>query len=197
MYLLYQCYNFFVCFNQNDYSRALLLQLQQWEYMKYHNHPIYQLLLNEPSCFLEVKGEWSLCKLTSLLNPQSRNDSELTSKKYKLLRESISSEELFIGTESIAFQSYPSQVKNIKNDCAEVSIISDSLYTLIRDIFSNSKCIYPKPLTYSYSKKSRIKLLRPNNLTATNYFSFDISPKVTFTINIYAFNNIFLLVYER
>jgi len=186
-----------VCFNQNDYSRALLLQIQQWEFMKYNNHPLYHLLLKEPSCILEVKGEWSLGKLTSLLSPQSRSDSELTSKKYMLLRKTISSEELYTGKESISFQSYPSRIKNIKKDSAEVSIISDSFYNLIRDIYNNSRCIYPKPLSYTYPKRSRIKLLKPNNLSTSNYFSFDISPQVIiilFKILFIIFSNI-LLVY--
>jgi hypothetical protein len=150
--------------------------------MKSVDHPVYDILLNEPSSFLEVKGEWSLAKLTSLLNPQSRQNSELATKKYLLLRESLAAEELFTGNEENSFLKYPSYVKTIRNDIPEVSIISDSLYTLIRDIYHGNECIYPNPGPYSFSKQSSIKKIRPSKLIGLFLFSFDTSPEVILLI---------------
>jgi hypothetical protein len=146
--------------------------------MKSVDHPVYHILLNEPSTFLEVKGEWSLAKLTSLLNPQSRQNSDLATKKYLLLRESLASEELFTGKEENSFLKYPSYVKTIRNDIPEVNIISDSLYSLIREIYHGNECIYPNSGPYSYSKQSSIKKIRPSKLIGLFLFSFDQSPEV-------------------
>ena len=112
----------------------------------------------------EVKGEWSLPKLSSILTPQTRYDSELATKKYLLLKETMSSETLYTGKESNSFQKYPSRLKEIKKEIAEVSILSNSLYTLIRKIYQNDNCIYPKAISFCYSKKESIILKRPKTL---------------------------------
>ena len=141
--------------------------------MKETNNPLYQILLDNPSSFLEVKGEWSLAKLTSMLNTRSRKDPKLATNTYKLVRESSVVEELFLGEDNESFYSYPSKVKTLKESCPEVIAIQNNLYILIQRIATNKECIYPTITGFSYGKKKSIIYIDPPNLNITP-ISFDI-----------------------
>jgi hypothetical protein len=135
--------------------------------MKENNHPLYHILLNHPSCFLEVKGEWSLARLTTLLTAYSKFDTKLATEKYRLVKEYLSSESLYDGPEKKKKNIddyYSWNTKKISKDSPEVSILSNALYNLLRKIAFNKPSIYPKFISYKYGKKSSVKIIRPSEM---------------------------------
>ena len=152
--------------------------------MKNEKHPLYDLLLSNPSAFLEVKGEWSLSRLTSLLNDKSKIDAKLASEKYRLVKESINAEMLYKGVDSINhnFIGYSSRTKYIEKESPEVAIISDGLYRLIRRIFHDNKCIYSQHTKFSYGKSKHIKLIRPSSI---KFMKYDVEHPVEVNTNLF------------
>ena len=65
---LYRSCFYFHLFNQNLYLKCVLLQLSLFEYYKQSKSPIWNLFESSPDLFNEVKGEWSLSKITSLIH---------------------------------------------------------------------------------------------------------------------------------
>jgi hypothetical protein len=149
--------------------------------MKEENHPLYQLLLSNPSAFLEVKGEWSLSRLTSLLSDKSKIDAKLATEKYRLVKEAINAENLYNGNEESNdnFIGYKSRVKNIDPESPEVSIISDGLYKLVRRIYNDNTCIYPQHIGFTYKKAKCIKKIKPSSKKFLK-FHFDHSIEVSY-----------------
>src|SRR4051794_23574840 len=79
-------------------------------YMKEENQPLYQLLLSNISAFLEVKGEWSLSRLTSLLNNNGLIDAQLATEKYRLVKDAIAADT------KTKFVGYSSRTKIIEDN---------------------------------------------------------------------------------
>jgi hypothetical protein len=136
--------------------------------MKENNHPLWDILINHPSCFLEVKGEWSLSRLAHLIhNTSSKFDAKLATEKYRLVREYNSSEKLYTGNsthQSDPKSKYSWETNNIQKDSQMCSIISDGIFSLIRKICFYKNCVYPPYSGYKYPKKKSVKSIRPSQV---------------------------------
>ena len=85
---LYTSALLFQVFNQNLYLRCVLLQISLFEYYKQKESPIWDLFNENPDKFFEVKGEWSLAKITYLLQSKGLHlDHEKASIYYSLMNE--------------------------------------------------------------------------------------------------------------
>ena len=73
-----------------------------FEYYKQSNSPIWDLFESSPDLFNEVKGEWSLSKITSLIHSKGIH-LDVSSKYYLLTKES---KEKCMETEDINFFGY-------------------------------------------------------------------------------------------
>ena len=80
---LYRSCFFFQVFKQPMYLKCVLLQLSLMEFYKKSKSPIWTLFEKSPELFIEVKGEWSLSKITGLIHSKGIHlDVDLSSKYY-------------------------------------------------------------------------------------------------------------------
>jgi hypothetical protein len=135
---------------------------------------------SSPGAFLEVKGEWSLSRLVTLLTSQSKIDPILATEKYRLVKEFCNSEELFYGNKrkKRSFMGYNSQVKNISKDSPEVSMIQSEMFNIISKIAKNKRSVYPNYIGYKYGKKKSVKTVKPTELSIVSKLTFNHSVEV-------------------
>ena len=167
---LYTSALLFQVFNQNLYLRCVLLQISLFEYYKQKESPIWDLFNENPDKFFEVKGEWSLAKITYLLQSKGLHlDHEKASIYYSLMNETnrISKEM----EENYGFFGYKKYTKKYNTDDEEVIQLNSLLTDHLKNILKNQPCIYPKIKGYHYSKFSNINLLSPEEFSDDQHIS--------------------------
>lgn len=157
---LYKSALLFQIFNQKLYLRCILLQISLFEYYREKDSPIWQIFNENPDKFFEVKGEWSLAKITYLLQSKGLHlDPERASIYYSLINEtnriSIEIEDNY------GFFGYKKYKKKYNEKDEEVIQLNSILLEHLKNILKNQPCIYPKIKGYHYGKFSSIKLLTP------------------------------------
>jgi hypothetical protein len=158
----------FIRFSQNDYARAVSLQLSQLLWMKETNHPVWFLFQQQPDVFLEVKGEWSLSKLTTILQKRNiRMNIEYAEQLYYLTK-IIGDKKQYIYDDDTDFFGYDS-VKIWKEDHAVVLQTKTNILSQIRKVMNNKSCIYPVT-KICYGKKESVIRSKPNDSDLTMKF---------------------------
>ena len=120
--------------------------------------------MNNPFSFLEVKGEWSLSKITNIITTKNLHlDIDLSSKYYVLskdneqIRNVVTNENEFFG-----FKKNP---KTWSETDSEVVNIHNLLVIQLNSIINQEAFLYPSPKTFHYPKFSTLRLLSINEFT--------------------------------
>lgn len=84
---LYKCCYYFFIWKQDLYLKSICLQISLLEYYKKTESPLWTLFQENPEAFYEVKGEWSLAKITDIiLTKKVHLSAELSSKYYFFIK---------------------------------------------------------------------------------------------------------------
>lgn len=139
------------------------------------NHPIWNLFLQSPHSFLEVKGEWSLAKVTgTILKKGVHLDVEKSSKYYCLSK--VVSDETHSFSNGYTFFGYKKHIKQWNYEDPIIITLTSLLNSHLHNIADNNMCIYPIIKAYNYPKFEMITLEYINSeeeYTKTLKFSLD------------------------
>jgi hypothetical protein len=171
--------SYFIRFKQNDYAYAVSLQLSQFIYMKHIKHPVWSLFLKYPDVFLEVKGEWSLSQLASLIKKRNVQSNISYSEEMYMLTKLISSYKQNIYNDDTDFFGYDS-LKYWATTSTEVVKMKNVLDNHFLQILNNLPCIYP-PINIVYTKKSSIK--REDPVDAEVFIEYNILDNNDFEVS--------------
>ena len=146
-------------FKSTIYSKCLLMQYSILMNLKNQNHPQYQLFVQSPQTFLEVKGEWSLGKVSeSIQSFGLHKDIEKSSVLYKLSKSNAMMFDYHEFNSDIS--KYNNEDKKIISD---ISLVTTYFNELMRNITKDEICIYPDIRSFSYPKRKSVNLLSLNN----------------------------------
>jgi hypothetical protein len=154
---LYKSCYYFSIFNQQLYLKCVLLQISLFEYYKKTDSPIWKLFVESPHCFYEVKGEWSLARVTEIiLTKKVHMDIDLSTKYYVLSKEATD----IINKMKYAFDffGYKKSTQTFNENSLQVTKLLPILNDQLDKISNNLPCIYPKIKSYHYPKNSIISL---------------------------------------
>ena len=123
--------------------------------LKNQNHPQYQLFKRSPQTFLEVKGEWSLGKVSESIHIFGlHKDIDRSTDLYRLSK----TNDMIFGNHEFNTSINKYKITEEKeND--DFYLISKYFSELLSDITKNQKFIYPEIRAYSYPKRKTVKLL--------------------------------------
>src|SRR5687767_12396533 len=155
---LYRSCFFFQVFKQPMYLKCVLLQLSLMEFYKKSKSPIWTLFEESPELFIEVKGEWSLSKITGLIHSKGIHlDVDLSSKYYLLTKEANEKKNHIEDYNFFGYKKFP---KKWKVEDEEVKTIKLIVKNLLRRIIQDENFLYPQIQSFHYPKISNINLLR-------------------------------------
>ena len=127
------------------------------EFYKKSKSPIWTLFEKSPELFIEVKGEWSLSKITGLIHSKGIHlDVDLSSKYYLLTKEATEKKNHIEEYNFFGYKKYP---KNWKVEDEEVQSIKLIVKNHLRKIFNDDYFLYPQIQSFHYPKISNIKLI--------------------------------------
>ena len=128
-------------FGQHDYARAVSLQVSQLLWMKKTNHPVWNLFVSQPDILLEVKGEWSLSRLTTiLLKRNNRMNIDKAEELYHLTK-LVGNQKRYIYDDDTNFFGYDS-IKHWSETDPIVLKVQNFIEKQIRKITNDKECIY-------------------------------------------------------
>jgi hypothetical protein len=152
---LYKSCYYFSIFNQQLYLKCVLLQISLFEFYKKTDSPIWKLFVESPHCFYEVKGEWSLARVTEIiLTKKVHMDIDLSTKYYVLSKEASD----IINKMKYAFDffGYRKSTQTFNENSLPVTKLLPILNDHLDKISNNLPCIYPKIKSFHYPKNSII-----------------------------------------
>jgi len=126
------------------------------EFYKKSNSVLWTLFQTSPELFNEVKGEWSLSKITGLIHSKGIHlDVDLASKYYLLSKDAT--EKISEVEEGSKFFGYKKYTKIWKEEDEEVVSIIQLLKNLIKSIKNQDAFLYPPIQSYHYAKYLNVK----------------------------------------
>jgi len=153
---LYKSCYYLKIFNQPLYLKGVLLQISLFEYYKKINSPIWKLFQTNPESFYEVKGEWSLSKLSDLLlSKRVHFNSELSSKYYFFLRKASEFKNNI--NDGCEFFGYKKYTKKWSENDNEVITLSNIFSIFLDEILEDKQIFYPPIKGFKYSKFDQVK----------------------------------------
>ena len=112
------------------------------EFYKKTSSPIWNYFLSSPETFYEVKGEWSLARVTDIILSKNVHLDHILSSKYYLLSKTASELTQDIN-EASGFFGYKKYPKTWTENSDEVNQLRDIVSAHISSISQNNYCVYP------------------------------------------------------
>jgi len=153
---LYKCCYYFFIWKQDLYLKSICLQISLLEYYKKTESPLWTLFQENPEAFYEVKGEWSLAKITDIILTKKVHLSAELSSKYYFLSKMATEFKQDINVEA-GFFGYKKYSKNWNENSEEVIQLIDIIKEHIQNILNDVACFYPKIQSYHYPKYSKVE----------------------------------------